>query len=145
MVQIRAVSLIDEPVWRELWAGYLSFYETEIDEATTASTFARVVDGRQINGALAWEGDAAVGLVHWLTHPATWSMRPYCYLEDLFVSPAARGDGVGTALIEHVTTWARSNACHKVYWLTAAGNSTARSLYDRVARDTGFVQYAISL
>ena len=95
MVQIRAVSLIDEPAWRELWAGYLSFYETEIDEATTASTFARIVDGRQINGAIAWEGDTAVGLVHWLTHTATWSVRPYCYLEDLFVSPTPAARAVG--------------------------------------------------
>ena len=37
----------------------------------------------------------AIGLVHWLTHPSTWSAGPYCYLEDLFVHPDARGSGVG--------------------------------------------------
>jgi hypothetical protein len=32
-----------------------------------------------------------------------------------------------------------------VYWLTAEGNATARSLYDRVATHTGFVHYEIEL
>ena len=43
-----------------------------------------------------------VGIVHYLFHPVTWSIAPRCYLEDLFVSPDARGSGAGRALIEAV-------------------------------------------
>ena len=83
--------------------------------------------------------------MHWLTHPSTWSEGPYCYLEDLFVHPDARGSGDGAALIEHVRAWAEESGCDKVYWLTQSGNRRARALYDRVAQDTGFVHYEIDL
>jgi hypothetical protein len=33
----------------------------------------------------------------------------------------------------------------RVYWLTHESNATARKLYDRVAKNTGFIQYAKSL
>ena len=70
----------------------------------------------------------------------------YCYLEDLFVSPDARGSGAGRALIATVDgLGAGATACAKVYWLTAETNATARALYDRVATHTGFVHYEIPL
>lgn len=143
-IDIRPVTAADRAAWAPLWYGYLEFYQASIPADVTEATFARLA-AREIQGALAWEGDRAVGLVHWLTHPATWSIRPYCYLEDLFAVPEARGTGVGRALIEHVVDWAREHEAHKVYWLTQAHNETARRLYDRVATDTGFVQYSIAL
>jgi len=57
----------------------------------------------------------------------------------------ARGSGTGAALIEHVRAWAQGATCSKVYWLTRHDNHTARTLYDRVARHSGFVQYEIDL
>lgn len=87
----------------------------------------------------------AVGFVHWLEHHATWSRTGYSYLEDLFVDSSARGSGVGRALIAHVTEAARHTGSSKVYWLTAEDNATARALYDRVARRSGFLHYEIDL
>lgn len=137
----------DSRAWRPLWDGYLAFYGTSLDEATTAATFARLVDpGSGMRGALARDdAGAAVGLVHWLTHPATWSTASYCYLEDLFVAPPGRGVGTGRALVEHVRAWAEQHGCAKVYWLTAESNTTARALYDRVATRSGMIHYQIPL
>lgn len=86
-----------------------------------------------------------IGLVHWLTHPATWSTASSCYLEDLFVAPGVRGGGVGRALIEHVRAWAERDGAVKVYWLTAESNATARALYDRVATRSGMIHYQVPL
>lgn len=137
----------DHAEWLELWNGYLTFYESRLDEATTTATFARLVDDRSgLHGAIARaESGRAVGIVHWLTHPATWTTTDYCYLEDLFVAPDVRGGGVGRALIEHVRAWAERNGSAKVYWLTAESNATARALYDRVASRTGMIHYQIPL
>ena len=63
----------------------------------------------------------------------------------LSVSPGSRRKGVGAALIEQVTHWAREHGCEKVYWLTQNGNTRARGLYDRVASATGFVHYEVEL
>lgn len=137
----------DRAEWLALWNGYLAFYETSLDGETSASTFERLIDPRSgVHGVLARnDAGAAVGLVHWLTHPATWTTTDYCYLEDLFVAPEARGSGTGRALIAHVRAWAERNGSAKVYWLTAEANSTARALYDRVADRTGMIHYQIRI
>ena len=147
MVAITVVRPEDRAEWLELWNGYLAFYESELDDATTDATFAQVsAPDAGIHGALARDDDGrAIGLVHWLTHASTWTLADYCYLEDLFVSPSARRSGVGAALIEHVRAWAAEHGSAKVYWLTAETNSRARSLYDRVAEKSGFTHYEIEL
>ena len=71
----------------------------------------------------------------------TGSITNRCYLEDLFVSPDARGLGAGRALIEAVYAAADAAGADQVYWLTAHSNETARKLYDRVGRLTPFVKY----
>ncbi|TDN92598.1 GNAT family N-acetyltransferase [Microbacterium sp. BK668] len=146
MTTIAPLTSTDHAEWLGLWHGYLAFYEASIADEVTESTFARLVAGDELHGAIARDAAGrAVGLVHWLAHPATWTTTTYTYLEDLFVDPATRGGGVGRALIEHVRTWAESRGSHKVYWLTHEANTTARALYDRVATGTGFVHYEITL
>ena len=132
--------------WAPLWAQYLTFYESALDDAVTDDVFARLAAADGLHGALARDGDGrAVGFVHWLFHPSTWSTSGYCYLEDLFVAPAVRGGGVGSALIAHVRDAAQAAGAQKVYWLTQSGNRTARRLYDSLATDTGFVHYEMEL
>lgn len=137
----------DHDDWLGLWCAYLEFYETELSTAQTELTFARLVEPSDpVHGVIARDqSGGGVGFVHWLTHPSTWSVGPYCYLEDLFVHPDARGRGTGAALIEHVRDWAAGAGCDKVYWLTQRGNDRARGVYDRVAADTGFMHYEIDL
>ena len=146
MPQISPLTRDDHAEWLALWQGYLEFYEARLDPATTSATFERLLDDKDIHGALLRDDTGvAIGLVHWLTHPATWSTADYCYLEDLFVAPAGRGRGAGTTLIEHVRAWASAHGCAKVYWLTAESNATARALYDRVATRSGMIHYQIPL
>ena len=147
MTHITALNTTDREDWLPLWLAYLDFYESELSAEQTALTFARITDqAHPIHGAIARDDDGrAIGFVHWFTHPATWSAGPYCYLEDLYVAPDVRGGGVGRALIATVTDAARSAGASKVYWLTQSHNATARTLYDKVATDTGFVHYEIEL
>lgn len=145
MTEIRALIPADHDAWRPLWRGYLEFYEAELSDEQTELTWHRLLDPQfPMWGAIAMEANGrAIGFVHWLTHAATWSPGPYCYLEDLFVAPDARGSGAGRALIAYVTGWAHAHGSAKVYWLTHETNATARLLYDRVATHTGFVHYEI--
>lgn len=146
MTTISPITADDRPAWNALWQAYLTFYESEVPADVTESTFGRLVADEHLHGALARDADGrSIGLVHWLTHPSTWTSTTYCYLEDLFVDPGARGSGAGTALIEHVRSWAVLFGSTKVYWLTMNDNAAARSLYDKVATSTGFVHYEIEL
>ena len=69
------------------------------------------------------------------------AIAPVCYLQDLFTSKAARGKGVGRALINAVYEQARLAGSPRVYWLTHQTNHTAMQLYDKVADHSGFVVY----
>ncbi|MGN6723026.1 MAG: GNAT family N-acetyltransferase [Marmoricola sp.] len=146
-VIITALRPEDHDEWLELWKDYLAFYETELEDATTETTFGRLSTADPtMHGALARDADGrAVGLVHWLAHAATWDPTGYCYLEDLYVSEDARRTGAGEALIEYVRGWAQQHGSSKVYWLTAETNAVARRLYDRVATRSGFIHYEIKL
>ena len=87
------------------------------------------------------EAGRAVGIAALVFHRSTWSPTGYCYLEDLFVAPAARGNGVGRALIEATYAEADRRGATRTYWTTQGKNATARALYDRLAHLTDFVQY----
>jgi len=82
-----------------------------------------------------------IGLVHFLYHESAWTIRPTCYLQDLYTDPVARGKGVGRALIENVSADARTKGASRMYWLTQSENTTARLLYDRLATYSGYIRY----
>ena len=143
MHTIRPLETADWEGWNALWAGYLDFYRAELSAETSRATFERLCAGTDgLFGLLAVEGDGrAVGLANCVIHATTWSRRPKCYLEDLFVSPDARGGDLGRDLLEAVRRAGTDRGASQIYWHTQQYNSRARSLYDVVGRPTSFVVY----
>jgi len=141
-IVVRPLQAADRAAWAEQWQAYLAFYATELAPAQYHLTWQRLQDPAVPLWALgAFEGERMLGLVHYLYHPSAWTEGPYCYLQDLFVEPATRGQGVGRQLIETVLQVAREAGADRVYWLTQHDNHPARLLYDRMADLSGFIQY----
>jgi GNAT superfamily N-acetyltransferase len=139
---IRPVRTTDRAQWEDLWHGYLRFYRQHLPAQVTQETFARLIDDeRQPHGLVAASDGQLVGFVHYLFHPTTWSLKDNCYLEDLFVDPAARGGGVARALIQAVYTAADRAQAGSVYWMTQEFNADGRALYDTLAHRTSFIRY----
>ncbi len=86
-----------------------------------------------------------LGFVHYVFHRSTWGQNDFCYLEDLFVSPEARGRMIGKQLIEHVQRQARTRHCDRLYWHTQETNHTAQRLYDWIAEKPGVIEYRMAL
>ena len=135
----------DRPRWTELWRDYLAFYGTEVPEAVYAHTWSRIQGGAALHGLAAWHEGRIVGITHFLFHESTWTTAPVCYLQDLFVDGAARGQGAARALIAAVADQARRAGSPRLYWLTQDHNAAARALYDKVAKHTGFIRYEYPL
>ena len=141
---IRAALPADEPAWRELWKGYCDFYEAQVSEEVTNRTWQRILDPDSQIMCIVAEVDGQVyGFANCVVHENTWETQAVCYLEDLFVSPLARGRGVGGALIEWLRNAMRAEGWARLYWVTKADNVQARRLYDRFAQVDDFVRYVI--
>ncbi|MEN3346606.1 MAG: hypothetical protein V7632_241 [Bradyrhizobium sp.] len=145
-VTIRFVTRGDYAQWLPLWDGYNAFYgrsgPTALAAEITAVTWARFFDAYEpMHALVADSGGRLLGLTHYLFHRSTIAIAPNCYLQDLFTTEAARGKGVGRALINGVYTQAKLAGLSRVYWQTHETNHTAMQLYDKVAEKPGFVIY----
>jgi GNAT superfamily N-acetyltransferase len=141
---IRAALPSDEPVWHELWGAYCDFYGARLEDEVTRRTWKRILDPDSAVMCIVAEVEGRVlGFAHCVVHENTWETQAVCYLEDLFVVPAARGRGVGGALIEWLRNAMRAEGWARLYWMTKADNAAARRLYDRFTRADDFVRYVI--
>jgi len=87
------------------------------------------------------EDDTPIGLAHVREFVRPLDGSKGLYLDDLFVSPDARGAGAGSALLESLRDSARERGLSVVRWITAKDNENARRLYDRFAQKTKWVTY----
>lgn len=149
-LQVRPVARADFAQWKPLWDGYNAFYgragRSALPPEVTDATWSRFFDPQEPMHALVAElCQQIVGLTHFLYHRSTIQIAPTCYLADLFTADAARGRGVGRALIGAVYEHAKCAGVPRVYWQTHETNAVARSLYDRVAERSGFIVYRHSV
>ena len=141
---IRSALPSDEKTWLELWRGYLDFYEANVSDEVTRRTWQRILDpDSAIMCVLAELDGLVVGFAHCVVHENTWETQPVCYLEDLYVAPAARGHGIGAAMIDWLRNAMRAEGWARVYWVTREDNAPARRLYDRFTQADGFVRYVL--
>ena len=146
-IDIRPVRPDDYDAWRPLWDDYNAFYErvgpTALPEEVTQTTWRRFFDASEpVHCIVAERGGRVVGLCHYLYHRSTSRIELLCYLQDLFTLAEERGHGVGRALINATYELAKEAGCKRVYWQTHTTNTPGRTLYDKVAKHFGFIQYA---
>lgn len=153
-VAVRALEAGDRAAWGPLWAGFAAEEggrgAAGLPAEVTAGTFARLTApegyrGMKMRGLVAERGGEVVGLAHFHLQHVIFALEPRVYLEDLYVAPAARRQGVGRALIEAVYAAADAAGCPEVYWKAKISNARARSLYDKVAGCNGEVVYQRTL
>lgn len=141
---IRSALPSDEGAWRKLWRGYCSFHEAEVPDEVTSRTWKRILDPDSAVMCIVAEVDGQVyGFANCVVHENTWESQAVCYLEDLYVAPAARRHGIGRALIEWLRNAMRAEGWARLYWHTRVDNDRARKLYDRFAEADDVVRYVI--
>lgn len=76
-----------------------------------------------------WDGEA-VGFAFYFFNYSTWQGRPGLYLEDLFVRPTHRGQGIGKALLVHLAGIALRENCGRFVWQVLDWNEPALQFYE---------------
>jgi GNAT superfamily N-acetyltransferase len=143
-VRIESLKPADRAAWEVLARGYKAFYQTPTSDAEYDTAWNRLLAHDGVFGLAGWLDGQLVGIAHYLFHTSAWAPTN-CYLQDLFTLESARGKGVARALIEAVARVAREHEAARYYWLTQDHNTVARTLYDKVARNQGFIRYDFPL
>jgi GNAT superfamily N-acetyltransferase len=76
-----------------------------------------------------WNGQPA-GFAFYFFNYSTWMGRPGLYLEDLFVRPVFRGNGIGKSLMQHLAKIALEENCYGMRWQVLDWNTPAIDFYD---------------
>jgi GNAT superfamily N-acetyltransferase len=86
--------------------------------------------------SLAFVGEEAAGFAVYYPTFSTFASRPGMYLEDLFVEPRWRGQGIGRQLFAHVATIAIERGCDRMSWVVLPWNQPAIDFYRRLGAET---------
>lgn len=138
-VDVRRVTAADLADLLPLMRAYCTFYESDpADEDLRAMATAFLDEGSGGIQLIARDGSGqALGHATVLWSWDTTLARRLAVMEDLFVVEAARGRGVGAALIEACRELAADRGVEWLAWETAPDNETAQRLYDGLADRAG--------
>ncbi|OSZ11204.1 GNAT family N-acetyltransferase [Klebsiella variicola] len=145
VIDIREIRPHDKAEWLNLWEGYTRFYGSPQPEEVTECTWQRMLDmNSPVLGRVAVVDDTVVGFAICILHEGTWVTTPICYLEDLFVDPAFRGQGIARTIIKSLQTEGADKGWSRLYWHTRRDNP-ASHLYDEFTPADDYVRYRITL
>jgi ribosomal protein S18 acetylase RimI-like enzyme len=127
--------------------AYCDFYEVAPgDDRLEALARALIADPEHEGIQLIARGDEGEPLgfatLYWTWQTLTASRAGV--MNDLFVDPGARGQGVGRALIEECRRRAGEHGAPELVWETTPDNETSQRLYDRLtANKSPWIYYAL--
>ncbi|WP_372622838.1 GNAT family N-acetyltransferase [Falsiroseomonas sp.] len=102
-------------------------HEVRADEATLARFLFE--EPRRAEALIAeWDGEP-VGFAVWYYSFSTFIGRPSLYVEDVFVDPALRGKGIGTAIFGHLASRALAQGCGRMEWSVLDWNAPSIAFY----------------
>jgi len=110
----------------------LATYEREPDAVVATEDHVRTAlfaGGARASCLIAEHDGVVVGFAIYFLNYSTWLGRHGIYLEDLFVSPDARGAGHGKALLRELARIAVANGYGRVEWAVLDWNTPAQLFY----------------
>ncbi|MBE7370045.1 GNAT family N-acetyltransferase [Ramlibacter pallidus] len=133
-IEIRPATAADVPLIFA-FIRELADYEKAVHEvAATESHIHRALFGAspQARALVCSVGGVAAGFAVYFFNFSTWQGRHGLYLEDLYVSPAFRGSGAGTALLRHLARIAVEKDCGRFEWSVLDWNEPAIRFYESI-------------
>jgi len=133
-VSLRFAGASDVPVIAELIRGLARFEKLESQVTMTEDLLAKNLFGprQYAETLLAEEGGAVVGFALFFHNFSTFLAQPGIYLEDLFVIPEQRGQGIGRALLGRLAQITVERGCGRLEWAVLDWNRAAIGFYERL-------------
>jgi GNAT superfamily N-acetyltransferase len=134
----------DRDQWRPLFDGYAAFYDVDMTDAIANTTFGWLLDPEHaLEGLITRDTDnRAVGIAHVRACPRPLGGCEIGFLDDMFVSPDARGSGAADAIFDALQELAVDRGWPAIRWITQHFNERGRGFYDRYTNGpTDFIVY----
>ncbi len=131
-----------------MFDAYRVFYKRDSDlDGARAYLHSRLERGEATVFLAFEDSGAALGFALCYSTFSSVVMKPLVILNDLFTTPEARGQGVGSALIAACANFARLEGALVLRLRTATDNETAQRVYDKAGfkRDAVYYTYDLSL
>ena len=110
----------------------LAEFEREADKVVATEPLLQdaLFGERPVAEAVIAERDGTpVGMALFFHNFSTWTGWKGLYLEDLYVTPEARGSGAGSALLRHLAGIAVDRGCTRFEWAVLDWNERAIAFY----------------
>lgn len=146
--QVRQASIHDLDTLVPLFDGYRQFYRQSADLARARAFLAERFEHLESVILLAVDGQGAgLGFVQLYPLFSSVSTARIYLLNDLFVAPAVRRQGVASALLGSAADHARALGAARLWLQTEQNNAGAQALYESLGwqRDHDFCDYALPL
>lgn len=111
----------------------LAIYEKAEHEVKTDAAGIRdslFAEGSTAHGLICENDGQPIGYAVYFFNYSTWLGKHGLYLEDLYVSPDARGLGAGKALLHHLAQLAVARGCGRFEWSVLDWNIPAIDFYE---------------
>lgn len=130
-----------------LFDSYRQFYQQRSDLAAARQFLYERMVALESVVFVAYDQTGGLGFTQLYPSFSSVSMRRLWILNDLFVAEAARGLGVGAALLERARVFGVATGAKELALSTAITNVTAQQLYERSGyqRDTDYYAYSLPL
>ena len=130
-----------------LFDQYRVFYRQPSDPALAQAFIAERVANRESVIFLALQDGEPVGFTQLYPSFSSVSARRTWILNDLYVVPSCRGQGVGSALLERARAHAQATGAKGLGLQTAVDNLNAQRLYEALGyrRSEGFYSYFLAV
>lgn len=131
---LRPATLEDIPVLFQLIQALAEYEKLSHEVSGSAENLKQHLFGNPsyIEAILAEVEGKAVGFALFFHNYSTFLTQPGIYLEDLFVLPEYRRQGIGKALITHVAELAVSRGCGRLEWSVLDWNQPAIDFYEKI-------------
>ncbi len=143
-MEIRRATLDDAELLLPLVRGYREFYKQSHDpDGERAFISNHLANGSSVVFLAFDDAGTAVGFAQLFQTFSTVHLSSTIILEDLFVSPQARGGGAASALLEAANRYAREHGASQMFLETAMDNTIAQRVYERNGwtREAHFYKY----
>lgn len=144
---VRALRETDRSDWERLYENYAAFYKVEQTAEMRETVWSWIFDpSKEVEALVAETSDGKlIGIAHYRPFSRPLAASVGGFLDDLFVDPDVRGQGVADALIGALKAEGEIRGWTVIRWITAEDNYRARGVYDRLAARTKWITYDIKL